>query len=110
MTVGIKGAILLRDLLQKRLGPGVKFFSEQSKAVLKSLGKVMLACPLKHAAWHQLFGAVQDVSCYKAHCAPAIVWGMVQSVYHPLWPAGISNRTGCAAGLSLDRYISGIDT
>lgn len=43
MTVGIKGAILLRDLLQKRLGPGVKFSSEQSKAVLKGFGKVMLA-------------------------------------------------------------------
>ncbi|BDA41680.1 Putative epoxidase LasC [Coccomyxa sp. Obi] len=39
MTVGIKGAILLRDLLQKRLGPGVKFSSEQSKAVLKGFGK-----------------------------------------------------------------------
>ncbi len=41
--MGIKGAILLRDLLQKRLVPGVKFSSEQSKGALKGFGKVMLA-------------------------------------------------------------------
>jgi flavin-dependent dehydrogenase len=45
MTVGVKGAILLRDLLQKHLG-GRKFSADHRDIFLKDFGKVLFDATL----------------------------------------------------------------
>ena len=56
MTVGIKGAVLLREMLKKRMGQDTTFSKEKRKDLLQGFGKVALiskqlaAFPFFHVA------------------------------------------------------------
>ena len=67
MTVGIKGAILLRDTLQKRL-QGRKFTPAAASSVLSGFSKVSSRNPL---LLYALYGA--RLQCSRGHCAVLVL-------------------------------------